>query len=65
MERDIRRSRGQWRGCYAFDDIICDGDGRSNPKRTGGLKMGSTYYYYVRVHKYQTKLEADIHLVRT
>lgn len=46
MERDIRRARGQWRGCYAFEDIICDGDGGSSPKRTGGLKMGSTYYYY-------------------
>lgn len=48
LERDIRRGRGQWRGCYAFEDIICDGDGGSSPKRTGGLKMGSTYYYYVR-----------------
>ncbi|KAK0124399.1 hypothetical protein ONS95_009360 [Cadophora gregata] len=46
MERDIRRSRSQWRGCYTFEDIICDGDGPSSPKRTGGLKMGSTYYYY-------------------
>jgi len=47
MERDIRRARGQWRGCYSFEDIICDGDGGSSPKRSGGLKMGSTYYYYV------------------
>jgi hypothetical protein len=47
MERDVRRSRAQWRGCYSFEDIICDGDGGSSPKRTGGLKMGSTYYYYV------------------
>ena len=47
MERDVRRARGQWRGCYTFEDIICDGDGGSSPKRTGGLKMGSTYYYYV------------------
>ncbi|TVY44638.1 hypothetical protein LOCC1_G003990, partial [Lachnellula occidentalis] len=46
MERDTRRSRSQWRGCYAFTDIICDGDGNSSPKRTGGLRMGSTYYYY-------------------
>ncbi|PBP28612.1 hypothetical protein BUE80_DR000344 [Diplocarpon rosae] len=46
MERDNRRSRSQWRGCYAFEDIICDGDRGSSPKRTGGLKMGSTYYYY-------------------
>ncbi|KAK3356937.1 hypothetical protein B0T25DRAFT_566267 [Lasiosphaeria hispida] len=46
MERDIRRDRGQWRGCYTFKDIICDGDSGSVPKRSGGLKMGHTYYYY-------------------
>ncbi|KAK0646414.1 hypothetical protein B0T16DRAFT_413377 [Cercophora newfieldiana] len=46
MERDIRRDRGQWRGCYSFKDIICDGDSGSVPKRNGGLKMGTTYYYY-------------------
>ncbi|KIN06055.1 hypothetical protein OIDMADRAFT_24396 [Oidiodendron maius Zn] len=46
MERDIRRASGQWRGCYAFEGITCDGDGESKPKRTGGLKMGQTYYYY-------------------
>ncbi|RFU31002.1 hypothetical protein B7463_g5320, partial [Scytalidium lignicola] len=45
MERDIRRSPGQWRGCYAFDHIICDGDDSTAPRK-GGLKMGSTYYYY-------------------
>ncbi|KAL2074340.1 hypothetical protein VTL71DRAFT_8118 [Oculimacula yallundae] len=49
MERDVRRSRSQWRGCYAFEDIICDGDGETSPKRTGGLKMGSTYYYYIEL----------------
>ena len=47
MERDTRRASGQWRGCYAFEGITCDGDGESRPKRTGGLKMGQTYYYYV------------------
>lgn len=47
MERDSRRSREQWRGCHTFDDIICDGDGNNSMKRTGGLKMASTYYYYV------------------
>lgn len=47
MERDLRRSREQWRGCHTFDDIICDGEGNNSMKRTGGLKMASTYYYYV------------------
>ncbi|PQE02990.1 Anaphase-promoting complex subunit 4 protein [Rutstroemia sp. NJR-2017a BVV2] len=46
MERDTRRSRKQWRGCYTFDDIICDGEGSNESPRTGGLKMASTYYYY-------------------
>jgi hypothetical protein len=65
MERDVKRSRGQWRGCYTFEDIICDGDGGSSPKRTGGLKMGSTYYYYVCLHETTTKFDADSNLVRT
>ncbi|KAK0621150.1 hypothetical protein B0T17DRAFT_495008 [Bombardia bombarda] len=46
MERDARRDRGQWRGCYSFKGIICDGDDGSIPRRNGGLKMGQTYYYY-------------------
>ena len=54
MERDVRRARCQWRGCFKFEDIICDGDGSTSPKRTGGLKMGSIYYYYVRSHILQT-----------
>lgn len=47
MERDVRRDRGQWKGCYTFKDIICDGDSGRTPKRNGGLKMGQTYYFYV------------------
>lgn len=46
MQRDARRGHGQWRGCYSFKDIICDGDGQRSPKRDGGLKMGRTYWYY-------------------
>ena len=58
MERDSRREGGQWRGCHTFKDIICDGDAlsaapatapTSSHKRTGGLKQGSTYYYYYEV----------------
>jgi len=59
MERDTRRSRSQWRGCYKFEDIICDGDGETSPKRTGGLKMGSTYYYYVSIFISNLKSAAD------
>ncbi|RKF53614.1 hypothetical protein GcM3_217008 [Golovinomyces cichoracearum] len=46
MERDPRKARGQWRGCHRFKDITCDGESFCGPKRTGGLKMGSRYYYY-------------------
>ncbi|KAI0480638.1 hypothetical protein GGR56DRAFT_284055 [Xylariaceae sp. FL0804] len=46
MERDVRRDRTQWRGCHTFDNIICDGDQVGHTERSGGLKMGRTYYYY-------------------
>ncbi|KIH91846.1 hypothetical protein SPBR_01479 [Sporothrix brasiliensis 5110] len=50
MDRDSRRERGQWRGCHTFSNIICDGDAPSNNvPRSGGLKMGQTYYYYYEV----------------
>ncbi|KAH6975939.1 hypothetical protein BKA56DRAFT_633299 [Ilyonectria sp. MPI-CAGE-AT-0026] len=51
MERDVRRGRGQWRGCHSFRDIFCDdAAGPGTPyKRHGGLKMGHTYYYYYEV----------------
>ncbi|KZL80765.1 hypothetical protein CI238_09169, partial [Colletotrichum incanum] len=47
MEQDIRRDRGQWRGCHTFKDIVLDDElGAKDTKRSGGLKMGHTYYYY-------------------
>lgn len=46
MERDSRRDHGQWRGCHRFQDIVPIG---AKPKRTGGLTMGETYYYYYEV----------------
>ena len=51
MEKDTKRGSGEWRGCYSFKDITCDGDDASSSgsKRNGGLKMGETYYYYVRI----------------
>ncbi|PFH55206.1 hypothetical protein XA68_10388 [Ophiocordyceps unilateralis] len=48
MKPDVRRGRGQWRGCYSFKDIICD-DEAAVTRRDGGLKMGATYYYYYEV----------------
>lgn len=48
MEKDARRGHREWRGCYSFKDITCDGDSANLAKRNGGLKMGQTYYYYVR-----------------
>ncbi|KAI1335732.1 hypothetical protein F5Y15DRAFT_239484 [Xylariaceae sp. FL0016] len=46
MERDSRRARGQWRGCHTFNNIVCDGDQVASSQRSGGLKMGQTYFYY-------------------
>ncbi|KAJ9298972.1 hypothetical protein DTO271G3_3214 [Paecilomyces variotii] len=47
MEHDKRIGPGHWRGCHTFTNIICDGS-RSSPSagRSGGLKMGGTYWYY-------------------
>ncbi|CRG89438.1 hypothetical protein PISL3812_06474 [Talaromyces islandicus] len=50
MEQDKRTGSGHWRGCHTFTDIICDGSSTSqSPGRTGGLKMGGTYWYYYRL----------------
>ncbi|KAL5362897.1 hypothetical protein BJX96DRAFT_110615 [Aspergillus floccosus] len=47
MERDKRVGPGHWRGCHSFTDIICDGSPRNMATaRSGGLKMGGTYWYY-------------------
>ncbi|KFY07904.1 hypothetical protein V492_06715, partial [Pseudogymnoascus sp. VKM F-4246] len=49
MEKDPRRGHREWRGCYSFKDITCDGDSVNPSKRNGGLKMGQTYYYYYEI----------------
>ncbi|KAK2742624.1 hypothetical protein FQN55_007743 [Onygenales sp. PD_40] len=55
MEKDNRMGRGHWKGCHTFTNIICDGETNSPPPgRTGGLKMGGTYWYY-----YQLDNEVD------
>ncbi|KAL3481984.1 hypothetical protein BJX99DRAFT_111918 [Aspergillus californicus] len=47
MERDKRVGAGHWRGCHTFTNITCDGmSSNLAPARTGGLKMGGTYWYY-------------------
>ncbi|KAI2791077.1 hypothetical protein POX_c03932 [Penicillium oxalicum] len=47
MERDRRTGPGQWRGCHTFTDIVSEGSTSDRTKwRTGGLKMGATYWYY-------------------
>ncbi|KAL6885305.1 hypothetical protein HDV57DRAFT_492625 [Trichoderma longibrachiatum] len=47
MERDSRRGHGQWRGCFAFQNVMYDHGSSHHDKRSGGLKMGHTYFYYV------------------
>ncbi|KAJ5204852.1 uncharacterized protein N7498_005731 [Penicillium cinerascens] len=46
MERDKRAGSGHWKGCHTFTDIMGDGPGDNPQWRTGGLKMGATYWYY-------------------
>ncbi|KAG0158471.1 hypothetical protein PDIDSM_5986 [Penicillium digitatum] len=45
MERDTRVGPGHWRGCHTFTDMIGGGPEQTQ-WRTGGLKMGGTYWYY-------------------
>ncbi|PTB71343.1 hypothetical protein M440DRAFT_1148289 [Trichoderma longibrachiatum ATCC 18648] len=49
MERDSRRGHGQWRGCFAFQNVMYDHGSSHHDKRSGGLKMGHTYFYYYEV----------------
>ncbi|KAE8387319.1 hypothetical protein BDV23DRAFT_129283 [Aspergillus alliaceus] len=47
MENDKRVGPGHWRGCHTFTSIIFDGSpNHMVPARSGGLKMGGTYWYY-------------------
>ncbi|KAL4976956.1 hypothetical protein BDW66DRAFT_43324 [Aspergillus desertorum] len=47
MERDKRVGAGHWRGCHTFTNITRDGlVNNTAPARSGGLKMGATYWYY-------------------
>ncbi|KAE8350136.1 hypothetical protein BDV28DRAFT_47177 [Aspergillus coremiiformis] len=47
MENDNRIGQGHWKGCHTFTNIICDGSPKNMvPARSGGLKMGGTYWYY-------------------
>ena len=51
LKRDRKTGPGQWRGCHTFENITCDGDTLdASTSRDGGLKMGGTYWYYVRLH---------------
>ncbi|KAJ5161912.1 hypothetical protein N7492_007304 [Penicillium capsulatum] len=46
MERDKRVGPGHWRGCHTFTDIMADAPNDTAQWRSGGLKMGATYWYY-------------------
>ncbi|KAJ5901656.1 hypothetical protein N7495_002184, partial [Penicillium taxi] len=46
MDPDRRIGPGHWRGCHTITDIMGDGSTGQTQWRTGGLKMGATYWYY-------------------
>ena len=46
MERDKHLGPGYWEGNHTFTDIMADGPNDTAQWRTGGLKMGATYWYY-------------------
>lgn len=42
MQRDIRRGRDQWRGCYSFRDIVCDDVSVSASATCAGVGAGTS-----------------------
>lgn len=68
MERDRRMGSGHWRGCHTFTDITRDGNSPSqSPGRSGGLKMGGTYWYYVStdMFPFATVTSTNISIIRS
>ena len=50
MSKDLQVGSSYWSGCFNFSNIICDGNPSHNMKsRSGGLKMGGTYWYHYKV----------------
>lgn len=59
MSRDLQAGSDYWSGCFNFSNIICDGNpGDIMRSRSGGLKMGGTYWYYYKIDD-----ETDFHNV--
>lgn len=59
MNKDLQIGSEYWHGCFNFSNIICDGrPGDMMRSRSGGLKMGGTYWYYYKIDD-----ETDFHNV--
>lgn len=59
MNKDLQTGSEYWHGCFNFTNIICDGKpGETIRSRSGGLKMGGTYWYYYKIDD-----ETDFHNV--
>lgn len=59
MNKDLQTGSEYWHGCFNFSNIICDGrPGEAMRSRSGGLKMGGTYWYYYKIDD-----ETDFHNV--
>lgn len=59
MNKDLQTGSEYWHGCFNFSNIICDGNPAEVMRsRSGGLKMGGTYWYYYKIDD-----ETDFHNV--
>ncbi|KXJ94712.1 hypothetical protein Micbo1qcDRAFT_202538 [Microdochium bolleyi] len=50
MERDLRRDKGQWRGCHALQCRPNEPGFAASKRSGGGLRMGQTYHYYYELN---------------
>lgn len=50
MQKDPRRGKQMWTGCFRFDHIVFDGLSHSfSPPRDGCLQQGGRYWYFYRL----------------
>ena len=51
MSKDLQQGSEYWTGCFNFSNVICDGKPSEVVRsRSGGLKMGGTYWYFYKIN---------------